>query len=154
MAWVTPVTDRVESDVTTPTTKGFFNVADWTRINGNVLVIKSMMDAAGYVVASLTSLTPPTVVSYPKASTINPFVNNIEKLREAAHLPASVGLAVLKHDYTGGANEIIVPDYETVNEWEENLLILYTNVPRASGYFVQCGVPAVGQSRLWQHRFR
>ena len=49
MAWVTPIVDRALSDITGRTSKGFFNVADWERIDGNTAVIKAMLDTAGYL---------------------------------------------------------------------------------------------------------
>ena len=153
MAWVTPITDRVLSDITTPTSKGYFNVADWERIDGNVDVIKAMLDAADYLDIPLNTLITPTITTIPDVDDINDFIENIVLLQESASLPIGLGLVTLTYNYVGGAN-FTVPDFEDVNDWENNLLILYDVLPRVIDYQIHCGVAAVGQLRLWQNRFR
>lgn len=155
MAWVTPITDRGPTDVSSPTPagKGYFNVADWTRIDGNVAVIKAMLDAADYLDIPLYSLTLPDITTIPDVTDINEFVENIERVRISSCLPLGIGLVMLNYAYIGGANAI-VPNYETVNDWENNLLLIYTAIPLAIDYQIHCGVAAVGQTRLWQSRFR
>jgi hypothetical protein len=155
MAWVTPITDRVLSDVTSPTPggKGYFNVADWERIDGNVDEIKAILDAADYLDIPLNILVTPDITTIPDVDDINDFIENIELLRQSACLPIGLGLVALKYDYIGGAN-YEAPDYEDVNDWENNLLIMYESIALAIDYQVHCGVAAVGQSRLWQNKFR
>jgi hypothetical protein len=152
MAWTTPVIDRALSDITGRTSEGFFNVADWDRINGNTAEIKMMLEEADYLDIPLYTLTPPTITTIPAVGDINQLIENIERVREAACLPP-IGLVVLPYDYVGGANEI-APDYEDVNDWENNLRIIYEAIPKAVGYRISCGVAVCGQSRMWQHRFR
>jgi hypothetical protein len=153
MSWITPIIDRILSDITTPTSKGYFNIADWSRINGNITVIDNILDAAGYYDISLNSLTPPDITTIPWAGDINDLIENIEILRIRSGLPANLGLTVLAYDYIGGANEI-APDYNDVNDWENNLLIIYEALPKAIDYQIHCGVPLAGNFRLWQNRFR
>lgn len=153
MAWITPVFDRVLADITGLTAKGYFNIADHARIDGNSTVIKAMLDASDYLDIPLYSLTPPTITTIPTVANINQLIENIERLRQAACLPAAMGMNTLKYDFEGGANEI-APDYLDVNDWEENQTIIYDAIPKAISYWVSCGVAASGQSRLWQHRFR
>jgi hypothetical protein len=153
MAWVTPINDRVLSDITTPTAKGLWNVADWTRVDGNTAVIKAMLDAAGYLDIPLYSLTPPTITTIPEVADMNHLIENIERLAQSACLPALIGLAALVYNFLTGANAT-APYYTDANDWEGNQKKLYEAIPRAISYRISCGVAAAGQVRTWQHRFR
>jgi hypothetical protein len=152
MSWVTPITDRTQDDIDNLTSKGYFNISDWTRIDGNITVIKTMLDNNNYLDIPLNSLTAPTVTTIPEVTDINDLVENIVFLQQSACISSSL-LATLKYDYQSGANAI-VPDFEDVNDWESNLLILYEAIPNAVTYRCRCGVFGSGQSRLWQNRFR
>lgn len=154
MSWVTPITDRVLSDVTSPTPsgKGYFNVADWTRVNGNNIELRSILAADGYKDIVPNTLVTPTMTTIPTVTDINQLIENIERLRLAACLPSAL-ISALPYDWLGGPNQDS-PDYTDVNTWEENQLILHTAIPYAVSYRISCGVAAAGQSRMWQHRFR
>lgn len=150
--WVKPITDRTSADILARTAKAFFNIADWSRITGNCVEAQTVIEQLTGVVVALTSLTEPTVTTFPRAEDINALVENIERLRVAAGLPVAVA-PVLSHAYTGGAGSP-APDYQAVNQWEAVLDAIYTLLPHAYDYAVSCGVAAAGQPRLWQARFR
>lgn len=46
------------------------------------------------------------------------------------------------------------PDYTDINRWEFNGRLVDRMIINTQNWMVSCGVPAVGQSRLWQQRFR
>lgn len=153
MAWITPITDRTSEDIANRTSKAFFNVADWTRITGNIPVVQDQILTLLGTSITLNSLTTPTITTFPSADDINSLAENIELLRQAGNLPAAIGLTPLKTDYeTGPAGSS--PDYVAVNAWENTLDTLRALLPRTASYFRRCGVGNCGQSHLWQARFR
>lgn len=151
MSWVTPITDRAQTDIDSKTSKGYFNVSDWVRIDGNVDVVLAMLTSNGYETPSKTSLTTPTTTTIPTVSELNSFINNIVILQEVVYLGSS--LATLKHDYQPGANAD-APDFNDVNDWENNLLVMYDSIPKAVDFRIACGVARAGQERFWQNQFR
>jgi hypothetical protein len=152
MSWTTPITDRVLADVTNRTSKGFWNTVDWLRIDNNVVYVKTLISVLQSINVTYTDLPDPTVTTIPKAADINDFVENIEALRLASNLPVSAGAVALKTDYTSGESSE-TPDYEDINAWENNLLVLYTYLIKTATYEVFCGVAEAGQERFWQNRF-
>lgn len=126
MPYTTPVTDRALSDITGLTTKGYFNVADWTRIYDNVSAINTTLAAVGYS-ATFTTISTPTITTIPSATNFNTLIQNIKNIQAIVEsfLNTPAGLAVLKADWVVGAGEQIF-NYLHVNSWEQNILILYT----------------------------
>jgi len=155
MAWSTPIIDRAQSDIDSRTSKGFFNVVDWTRIYDNEVYLHDFLVAWGYDHPNLYTLTAPNYWTIPTVVLINQLIDNINILESVSYLPTGLGLVHLKHDYKGGANQI-APNFTIVNGWENKLKILYDALPKAVNYRVHCGVGslAVGQERLWQYKFR
>lgn len=153
MSWIEPIFDRTLEDVTEETSKGFFNVVDWIRINGNTKFTNLLINKLKELNIVLDVLEEPTITSIPTVSDINRFVSNIERIRKASGVPLSTGLVKLKDDYTGGLAGL-TPDYEDVNDWERDLEILRNYLLTSMGYIVYSGVARSGQSRLWQVRFR
>lgn len=153
MAWTTPVTDRTSADIASRTSKAFFNVADWTRIDGNITEVQGQILSLLGTTVTLNSVSTPTVTTFPSAGDINDLVENIDLLRQAAHLPEATGLIALLHAYQSGP-AASAPDYVAVNGWENALDLMHTLLPRSASYFISCGVGACGQSHLWQARFR
>lgn len=117
--YVTPITDRAATDVdATPTSKGYFNVADWTRIYGNAKLTVSL--AAIMLPASLpwTTITAPTITSFPTVTDFDALLLSIETMRAAVAIPAAA--VAIKDDYIAGVNEE-APDYNDVNLWESTI---------------------------------
>ena len=153
MAWITPITDRVLADITNRTAKGFFNVVDWLRIDNNVKYVGTLIEVLKGVGVDYITLPNPTITTIPQAEDINDFVKNIEALRLASHFPATFGVVALKTEYASGESAE-TPDYEEINSWENNLLILRNFLINSATYEVFCGVSSAGQPRFWQNRFR
>jgi hypothetical protein len=151
MAWDSPIYDRSITDITTPTSKGFFNVADWVRINGNTEIVNTLINVLKSLSITFDTLTPPTITTIPNIDDVNDFVDNIERIRAASGVPLATGLVALKNDYTSGG---IAPDYTTVNDWERDLKLLREYLVKYAYYSVYCGVGGCGQTRMWQVRFR
>lgn len=151
--WVTPITDRAASDITNRTPKGFWNVADWTRVNGNSTHLDALILNLLERDPDLISLTPPTITTIPTATNINQLVENINRLAGEASLPSGVGVVDLVDDYTTGS-AALAPDYNAVNAWENNQLLIRSSVLTVTDDLIRCGVGASGQARIWQHRFR
>lgn len=152
MSWIDPIYDRTKADITNRTSKAFFNVADWIRINGNAKIIETLINALYAVGVTLDTLAEPTTATIPTITEVNDFIANLEALREATHFPAATGIVELD-TFTGGlaGNS---PDYEDVNDWERNLAYLRTYLINKSRYKMGCGVPEAGQAFFWQVRFR
>lgn len=153
MAWIDPIVNRSATDITNLTSKAFFNVIDWVRINGNTDHVRAMIEVLRGVNISYNDLPDPSMTSIPTAEEINQFVENIERLHSYSGIPASFGVAALKTDYVSGASGTS-PDFEDVNDWEQNLAILKDFLVKSAFYEVFCGVAEVGQIRFWQNRFR
>ena len=153
MPFILPITDRTLTDDLAGTDKSFFNVIDWIRIYGNTTYVRALMVVLRGINVDYESLGEPTTATFPSADDINSFIQNIENLRIASGLGTSGGLKVLKADYEGVENSE-VPDYEDVNDWERNLLLLKNLTIAVSTYIVFCGVAGCGQIRHWQNRYR
>lgn len=152
MAWVDAVIDRTQADIQNKTAKGYLNVADWERIDGNTTHVRGMFHALRRDLDH-HALTAPTRVTIPFAITINRLAENIDRLRQYSYMPAHCGVVELKFDYLSGLNGT-APDYEDVNDWERDLELLRVCLFRSAHYTPTCGVSQAGQSRLWQVRFR
>lgn len=163
MAWMTPIRDRTQADVTNRTAKGFWNVADWTRVNGNNAALAALYGTWGYPFVALASLTTPKAtstttppatsdVTIPRASDLNALLENINRLIRASGLPSPTCPALLPMWSSGPL--VASPNYRDANAWEGAQWTLYTYIPIALYYQAHCGVPACGSSHLWQTRFR
>lgn len=153
MPFITPIIDRTLADDLAGTDKSFFNVIDWIRIYGNTEYIRALIFILRGINVDYDALDEPTTATFPDTDEINSFIQNIENLRIASGLGTAGGLAILKTDYEGIENSE-VPDYEDVNDWERNLLLLKNMTIAVSVYIVFCGVAGCGQARHWQNRYR
>jgi hypothetical protein len=153
MAWITPVTDRTLADIENLTDKAFFNIADWIRINGDTTYVRALINVLRGINIEYNSLTTPEITTFPTATEINRFVENIETLRSISCLPVNLGIVPLKTDYLSVTNAT-PPNFEDVNDWERDLQLLRLFTISTSVYMVYCGVAAVGQPRHWQNRSR
>lgn len=150
--WTAPIYDRTADDVINHTSKGFFNVVDWVRINGNAFYLEALANLLFDVNISLTELDEPAVTTIPSADDVNAFVANIEMLRTGAHIPLNGELVSLSTPYLTGQN-VIAPDFNAVNNWESNLKLLKDFVIGTAIYMIKCGIATAGQERTWQNRF-
>lgn len=151
--WQTPIIDRTAADILARTAKAFLNVADWIRINGNTDQVRVLMSVMLLMDVTLTDLETPAITDFPTATDINTLIENIDLLRQNSQLPTISGLIALKYDWQSGAGAQ-APDYNRVNEWELDLLLLRDMLVNAANYLVYSGVSNVGQQRFWQVRFR
>ena len=122
MAYIPAITDRVLSDVTPPiTSKGYFNVSDWERINGNTRYARNLAEVMLDITILLSNLTTPTITVFPSFTSFNALLGNIESLRLMVIGESIAGAETeIKDDYTGGAGSD-APDYQDVNLWESTI---------------------------------
>jgi uncharacterized membrane protein len=155
MSWTTPIFDRVLLDITNKTSKAYLNVLDWIRIYRNSLNVNAFVNAIFGTSTVMGEIAEPTITTIPDVADLITLTQNIEDVRLATRMPANAttGLAVLNTAWIGGANAV-APDYEDVNDWEKNLSLLRDYTRNIANNRIYCGVASVGQSRLWQHRFR
>jgi hypothetical protein len=151
ITWTTPITDRTASDVITKTSKGFFNVVDWVRINGDTKYVAALSNLLFNAGISIVELTAPTIRTIPSIDDFNQFVENIETVRVGSIIPANNGIIEL-NSYLSGQN-VVSPDYNDVNSWENNLLLIRQFIIASALFMVPCGVGACGADRYWQNRF-
>lgn len=120
MSYVTPITDRAQSDIDSRTSKGFWNVSDWTRVYGNSYLISSLVNITPGYACAFILLNAPTVTTIPTITDFNNFLTNIETLRNVVYTnegaPASIATAI-KDNYVGGLDGTW-PNYADVNYWE------------------------------------
>lgn len=120
MAYVTPVKDRVLSDVTPPVTaKGYFNVADWVRIYGNAQLASALAAIELGTPLAFTAVVAPTITTISPRTQLNTLLSNIETMR-AAMVALIPSLVAVKYDWAAGINED-APDYTDANLWETTI---------------------------------
>ncbi len=150
MSYDTAVTDRDAADIAAQNSKAFFNVADWTRIDGNTSEANSALDTALGWSVSLATLPTPTTATIPTVTELNALLVNIELLRSAlsAYI-TDADFIEIKDDWLAGQSEI-APNYINVNQWERVTDIIYQIYK--SPYVVAgapiCGVAVCGATDL------
>jgi hypothetical protein len=155
MSYVTPVTDRTDVDISTRTSKGHFNVSDWTRIYNNASFVRNYLQNLLGVAITFTTITAPTNASIASFTAFNTLLANINSLVASFPWPTPWPgpLVVLKADWTGGQTTL-APDFGDVNQWEEIVDYAYTVSEKSSEYWIRCGVGACGSDRQFQQKFR
>ena len=144
MKYTEPVIDRALSDVISKTSKGYFNVSDWTRIYENNLVVNALLLVVLEEVVTFTSIDTPTITTIPTITMVNNLVGNIEASRlkaiefvEGASASDErtniMNLIAIKTNWEAGARKD-APDYLVANQWEETLHVIFNNIGDAVGY--------------------
>jgi hypothetical protein len=151
-SYITPIYDRTKADIDAKTAKAYFNISDWLRIEANTAFVKSLVDAVLDTTIAQNTLTEPTITTFPTATEINEFLENIEVIRQTVGLPASFTPAI-KITWQEGFGAVS-PDYEDANLWEQVLTFIFIYLVKITDYRVYCGVSTVGQARFYQHRWR
>lgn len=151
-SWKAPITDRNLDDISNRTSKAFFNVADWLRINDDARIVTAIANVMHGLGLEFNELTQPTTTVFPSAADINAFITNIEQSRSALMFPVS-SVVPLKTDWQPG-NGATAPNYQTVNDWEKDVNLLRDYLRYAADWNIGCGVSGCGEVRYWQVRFR
>lgn len=118
MKYTTPIYDRVLSDVSNKTSKGYFNVLDWVRVYGNAELIHALEEVILSNGITFNDVETPTINTILTLEDVNTLVSNIEAVR--ALFPSGAGLVALKTDWGGNQS----PTYKEVNDWERNIDLL------------------------------
>lgn len=154
--YITPVTDRSETDILNETAKGFFNVSDFARLNNNQLATYNVMNVLH---PELSDGVEPE--ENPFLNVINPVITNMPDLNN--YSPFQFPYLIEGLRITFGVSETLIPpvstsdysfNYIDLNTWEYTLDLIMKYVETVMDYQVYCGVAAVGQARFYQNRFR
>jgi len=119
MKLIAPIYDRVLSDITNKTAKGYFNVLDWERVYNNVELLHILEVLILTSGTTFNAIATPTMSTIPTSVDINTLLENLEAIR-IEFAPAPVGPVVLKTDWGGQQS----PTYKEVNDWERNIVLL------------------------------
>src|SRR5574341_1195953 len=99
MSYITPVTDRVLSDVTNRTTKGFFNIADWNRIYNNAQLASGLASIQKGVNIPFGDCPATRVITdIPSATHVNTLLQSIELMRQEMVSLIPTLTTVIKYD--------------------------------------------------------
>ena len=109
---------RAALDITNRTSKGFFNLADWTRIYTNAETANPLWAAYKGVSITFTSVTAPTMSTHPTAADFNTLCQNIENVRAASRL----ALPVVRVGWREG--KASSPTWRDINNMEYALAVL------------------------------
>lgn len=160
MAYTTPVTDRTMADVQNKTAKGYFNLADFTRIYGNNVEVNTLLAIFGASVPSFTTISGVTTASTDLLAIINTMVGNIENLRlwciaiQPSYFSGLTGFDELKDDWAGGPSAS-APTYVYVNSWEKVLDLAYQKILDYTADRSPCiGIAVTGSDFTYQNRWR
>jgi hypothetical protein len=111
-AWISPVTDRAQSDIDGKTSKAYLNTADLNRIEGNIAHLSEFLNSKGYKIP----LFPPVVWTkkgIPTTEDIQRICGRVKAITEAYYEPK-------KYMDISGLYEKRL-DFNDVNYVEENL---------------------------------
>ena len=134
MSWISPIYDRVLSDVTTPTAKGLFNVADWERIYNNAELMHTSVGEFLGIEIPFDTITSPTTSTIPSAGDINTLLTNINRIITAFNPFINYSINVLRCNWLeGNANS---PNYENVNDWEYALYAIHEGMELLSDEYI------------------
>lgn len=120
MPWISPITDRSESDVVNKTTKGFYNAEDLNRVGEDVSWLAEQLAVYGYPV-QVSPKTNWVMADFPTESTMTTYLGNIRALLAAfTALPNTPELPISMDKLTWqGANHIEenLQDIQMALEW-------------------------------------
>lgn len=151
--WRPPITDRTQDDVDNKVVKGYFNLEDWVRIYGNALKLHDLVEMLMPLSIPFTTIPILYITEIMQVARVNILLVNIEAVRIGTGFGDITGIVTLKTDWTAGLTAD-APTYVDINIWENNELILWNSLRTFANNRISCGVGKVGQTRLWQQRFR
>ena len=154
----TPIYDRVLSDVTNKTAKGYINTADFQRIVTNIYAL------IGHVYTRMAIVITARISSYgitviPTQTEINNLCLNLEEVRVAMvaidpTIGTVSGIVSVKTDWEAGPITQS-PTFRNVNDWERVTYLLYTEAAiRSADRKPQTGIAGCGVGLTFNHRFR
>lgn len=140
MSWITPITDRTQSDVDRvlelnrklrdntitdeeltewkTSLKGSFNLSDMERLTTNLSILDELLG---------TNLTMPDIVNIPRENWFRLFLNNLEVVRNS----------YIVYEKTPAVPTIPINTYKKFNDIEQVMLDIYTIIN--SRFFYCCG---------------
>lgn len=138
MAWVAPKTDHTAFD--------FENVTDWNRQKGNIEHVATVDLPTLAYFPVLATIPDATISTIPKVALINTLEENLTAISDCGvPLPAEW---LESKDWTSGGK----PDYQDINRWENNVLLVHTAVQNAITRFRPAGTFTAGQTDILPRR--
>jgi hypothetical protein len=116
------------------------NFGDFNRLENNVIVTRSYLEAIAYAIPALTTVTNRTKTYIDFLSSINRIEQNLETIRTNFYTPAG---------YPGTANWVRDKrfDFGEANRLEENIKLLFLTAGNVFNSFVRCGTINAGYTR-------
>ena len=145
MSWVSPIYDRTNVDAQTKTSKGLFNISDWTRIYGNAQYLSNEFISNTGTVLTFTSISTPTMSSDPRSifSMLTTLIANLETMRlKLVSWGASI-VQVSVLSWVAGPDQV-APIFTDVNQWEYQEYLIKQFLDTQSISDVICGVAICG----------
>ena len=148
MTWITPITDRNGADIANRTARGFLNVSDINRIEGNIAWLINELRRFNIFV-SLSTVTDWDVNKLPVVADFVRIRNNIDTLVTRIHAVRPDLRASIQHLPEGRFWQL---DFATVNVLELNVYLLRQLIDRMSIIFRQASFKSGQQLFLPQRR--
>ena len=134
--------DRTNSDVRNKTSKGYYNYTDLNRIEEWTQYLAGVLVTAGYSIPTMTFKTDWSKYDMPTEANMERIRTNIKTLRQNYYQGTAIYSNLKKMTYQKANN--IEKILNELNNFYESMVNSY----------VRCGVARMGQSRVWQQRFR
>ena len=138
MAWITPIIDRVLSDVSNKTSKGYINAVDLNRIENTCSYLADQLNSYGYSV-SITVKTDWTMEDFPYPSEIDRIRDNVNALITAYY----------KLQGSPDIRYVDTINYEDANSLEQNIKNIDTLLQNMISGFRYSGTFFSGQEVIF-----
>jgi len=133
MAWVAPITDRTEIDISNKTSMAYLNYTDLNRIEGNTRYINDYIASYGYS-SGITNIKTWVVGESLTKVEADRIRNNIQLLIDAFCKLSTLNDIVFNNTF----------DYTQINILERNLNELNTYIDYMAKAFLYCGDAYMG----------
>jgi len=148
MNWITPITDRTAADIANRTDRGFLNVSDINRIEGNIVWLTNQL-ARFNIFVTISAVTNWNTTNVPVTSDFMRIRSNIDTL--------ITRIRAVRPDLTANFQPTAERDFPqlgfvTVNRLEINLLLLKQLIDRMSTIYRQASFKSGQQLFLPQRR--
>lgn len=135
------VFDRMQSDVTNKTWKGYYNASDLNRVESWCKYLADELNIAGYNINITTKLNW-VQTDLRTSAEMERIRTNIKAIMTGFHYITQI---------YQNANQF---DFEKANNWEKILFEIYNLMWGMQDWYVYSGVSNSAQPRLWQNKFR
>ena len=107
--WITPITDRTQSDVYNKTPKGYLNISDLNRIEGNIKVLSDIL----HLGLTVQTWSYDTLVTKTRMQNILNNINAIKNAWQAAGVDDTPALPINNIDKVNTIEKILLDTYKS-----------------------------------------